>query len=111
MTRPERSGTIQIDEATRYALRHLIKHVDGSSWAAAHPAWFAAIADAIKVTHVTVVLFKDTGKYYTEELWRIPDNAIGPYDMVNSPDFHTIAGGPVLIESQEPWGYPHLIVS
>ena len=57
----------------------------------------------------TVVLFKPTGKYYTEEQWRIPEGAIGPYDMRESPDFRRISGqGAVLVETQEPWGYPHL---
>jgi hypothetical protein len=57
---------------------------------------------------VTVVLFKPSGKYYTEEPWRIPEGAIGPYDMLRSPDFRRIGGGAVLVESQEPWGFPHL---
>lgn len=55
-----------------------------------------------------VILFKPSGKYYTVEHWTIPDDAIGPYDMARSPDFRRISGGPVLIETQEPWGYPHL---
>lgn len=60
-------------------------------------------------THAQVVLFKPGGKYYTEEEWAIPDGAIGPYDMERSPDFRRIGGtGAVLVESQEPWGYPHL---
>lgn len=54
-----------------------------------------------------VTLFKPSGKYYTEETWEIPEGAIGPYDMINSPDFRTISGGAVLIES-ETWGFPHL---
>jgi hypothetical protein len=70
----------------------------------------------------SVVLFKPSGKYYTTEEWRIPTEikdhspergdfvrgVIGPYDMDQSPDFRRISGGPVLIESQEPWGWPHL---
>lgn len=55
-----------------------------------------------------VILFKESGKYYTEEFWEIPDGAIGPFDMRNSKDFHRIGGGAVLVESQEPWGFPHL---
>lgn len=55
-----------------------------------------------------VILFKPSGKYYTEEEWEIPDGAIGPYDMERSPNFRRVSGGPVLIETQEPWGYPHL---
>lgn len=57
-----------------------------------------------------VVLFKPSGKYYTEEEWEIPDGAIGPYDMIRSKDARSIGGGPVLVESQEPWGFPHLLV-
>jgi hypothetical protein len=56
-----------------------------------------------------VILFKDSGKYYTEDWWDIPDDAIGPHDMKHSPDFHRIGNGAVLIPSQEPWGYPWLI--
>lgn len=58
----------------------------------------------------TVILFKTGGKYYTEEHWTVPDGAIGPYDMADSPDFRRISGGPVLVVSQEPWGYPFLLV-
>jgi hypothetical protein len=58
-----------------------------------------------------VHLFRRSGKYYTEEMWRIPKGAIGPYDMVRSVDFHRIDGGPVLVVTQEPWGFPHLLVS
>lgn len=55
-----------------------------------------------------VILFKDSGKYYTQEMWRIPEGAIGPYDMQFSPDFRRIGGGAVLVTSAEPWGFPHL---
>lgn len=58
-----------------------------------------------------VILFKLSGKYYTEEPWRIPERAIGPYDMKRSPDFRRIDGGAVLVDTQEPWGYPHLFPS
>lgn len=58
-----------------------------------------------------VTLFKPSGKYYTEEEWEIPENAIGPYDMAESPDFRAIGGGPVLVETQEPWGFPDLLIS
>jgi hypothetical protein len=55
-----------------------------------------------------VLLFKPSGKFYTEEDWRIPaDRPRLPSDMLHSPDFRRIAGGPVLVEG-EPWGYPHL---
>ena len=69
-----------------------------------------------------VILFKESGKYYTEEEWEIPSivegyspqrgnykrGVIGPYDMLHSPDFRRIGHGSVLVETQEPWGYPHL---
>jgi hypothetical protein len=55
-----------------------------------------------------VILFKPSGKYYTEEEWEIPIGAVGPFDMDASPDFRRISGGPVLVDTQEPWGYPHL---
>ncbi len=71
---------------------------------------------------VKVILFRRSGKYYTEEGWRVPATvpdysharghytreAIGPWDMDKSPDFRRIDGGAVLVETQEPWGYPHL---
>lgn len=56
----------------------------------------------------SVLLFKSSGKYYTQEEWRIPPGALGPFDMKGSADFRRIDGGAVLIETQEPWGYPHL---
>lgn len=59
----------------------------------------------------TVVLFRRSGKYYTEEQWEIPPMAIGPWDMEHSKDFRRIDGGPVLVSTQEPWGYPFLLVS
>ncbi|WPH57773.1 hypothetical protein [Mycobacterium phage WXIN] len=58
---------------------------------------------------VEAILFKDSGKFYTEERWRIPDKAITPHDMERSPDFRRIGNGRVLIPSQEPWGYPCLL--
>ena len=65
---------------------------------------------AEKIEKAKVILFKPGGKYYTEEEWRIPEGAIGPYDMWGSPDFRRIDNGPVLVETQEPWGYPFLII-
>lgn len=55
-----------------------------------------------------VILFKPSGKYYTSEYWDIPEDAIGPFDMVYSSDFRRISGGAVLVGTQEPWGYSHL---
>ena len=57
---------------------------------------------------IRVILFRASGKYYTEEYWEIAHKAIGPYDMDRSPDFRRISGGHVLIPTQEPWGFPHL---
>jgi hypothetical protein len=59
-------------------------------------------------SHVTVQLYRPGGKYSTEEQWRIPAGAIGPYDMINSPDFRRISNGSVVVPAQEPWSYPHL---
>lgn len=61
-----------------------------------------------KITRAKVELYKPNGRYYTEEEWLIPDGAIGPYDMINSPEFRRIDGGAVVISAQEPWGYPHI---
>lgn len=67
-----------------------------------------------------VTLFKPSGKYYTEERWEIPTStevvdrggnrgdSMIPYCMMFSKDFRRIGGGAVLVETQEPWGYPHL---
>lgn len=77
------------------------------------------------INRVEVVLFKPSGKYYTTEFWEIPSRVrdtrdsgeeytrpvIGPYDMLQSPDFRRIGGGSVLVSSQEPWGYPALFPS
>lgn len=70
----------------------------------------------------TVLLFKPSGKYYTEEKWAVPERVpdfspqrgnymravMGPYDLEHSPDFRRIDGGAVLVVTQEPWGFPHL---
>lgn len=64
--------------------------------------------EMLPATRVKVILFKDSGKYYTEEMWNIPDGAIGPYDMIKSRNFRRIGGGAVLVPSQEPWGFPFL---
>jgi hypothetical protein len=69
-----------------------------------------------------VILFRHSGKYYTEEHWEVPEEVddwssyrgnfrrpvVGPYDMSQSKDFRRISGGPVLVVTQEPWGYPHI---
>lgn len=55
-----------------------------------------------------VILFKESGKYYTEEEWEIPENCVIPGYMDKSKDFRRIGKGAVLVVTQEPWGYPHL---
>ena len=72
-------------------------------------------SDPGKVRTATVILFKESGKYYTSESWRVPDKKFtGPYDMIDSPDFRRIGGGAVLVSSDEDfdgdenWGFPHL---
>lgn len=67
------------------------------------------MSDPVNHRRASVILFKPTGKYYTEEEWIVPEGAIGPYDMINSPDFRRISGGLVLVDTQEPWGYPHIL--
>lgn len=61
------------------------------------------------IKRAEITLFKPGGKYYTTEKWRIPSPCLVPDEMVNSPDFRRIDGGPVLVETQEPWGYPALL--
>lgn len=64
-----------------------------------------------RYTHATVILFRESGKYYTEEDWEIPENAISPSDMTRSKDYRRLSdGGAVLVITQEPWGFPFLIV-
>lgn len=55
-----------------------------------------------------VYLFKPSGKFYTDEQWEIPFDAIGPADMSRSVNFRRIDGGAVLVPTQEPWGFPAL---
>lgn len=77
-----------------------------------------------KPGYAWVTLFKPSGKWYMDEQWRIPNKVhdhsdtrgeytrrvIGPFDMEQSPNFHRIDNGPVLVHSQEPWVYPYLLV-
>lgn len=66
----------------------------------------------------SVTLFKESGKYYTIESWRVPAGAIGPHDMAGSPDFRRIGNGAVLVEADSHeefpedsnWGFAHLIL-
>lgn len=72
----------------------------------------AELSGASPAQKAKVILFKKSGKYYTEEEWRIPAaRSIAPADMLYSPDFRRIDNGAVLIPTQEPWGYPHLFPS
>lgn len=58
-----------------------------------------------------VILFKPSGKYYSEEMWEIPYSKISlPSIMRKSRDFRRIDNGPVLIPTQEPWGFPALLM-
>lgn len=65
----------------------------------------------------SVILFKESGKYYTGESWRVPAGAIGPWDMEKSLDFHRIGTGLVLVTSEalneypedDNWGFPQLL--
>lgn len=76
-------------------------------------------AQAASTRTATVTLFKDNGRYYTGEAWRVPVKATDPRDMALSPDFRRIDGGAVLVdayaaeESPESvnWGIPHLFPS
>lgn len=78
----------------------------------------ASTNEPVKQRTASVTLFKPSGKYYTSESWRVPEKAIGPYDMAESPDFRRIDGGPVLVETEahdehpedKNWGFPHLIL-
>lgn len=56
-----------------------------------------------------VVRIKDSGKYYTEEEWRIPENAFFPRSMANSPDARLENGGIYIVPAQYPWGYEEMI--
>lgn len=56
-----------------------------------------------------VVRIKDSGKYYTAEKWRIPENAHCPRDMDNSPDARLENGGIYIVPAQYPWGYEEMI--
>lgn len=65
----------------------------------------------------TVTTFKESGKYNTTHAWRVPEDAIGPWDMRRSPDFNLPAGWTALVDAdaspQFPgavnWGFPHLL--
>lgn len=56
-----------------------------------------------------VVRIKGSEKYYTEEQWRIPENAYYPRSMAESPDAHLDDRGIYIIPAQYPWGYEEII--
>lgn len=56
-----------------------------------------------------VVRIKDSGKYYTEEEWRIPENAHCPRDMADSPDARLDDYSIYVVPAQYPWGYEEII--
>ena len=65
----------------------------------------------------TVTTFKESGKYSTIHAWRVPVDAIGPYDMKRSPDFSLPAGWTALVDTDAApefpgavnWGFPCLL--
>ena len=56
-----------------------------------------------------VVRIKDSGKYYTEEEWHIPENAHFPRSMADSPDARLDDGSIYVVPAQYPWGYEEVI--
>ena len=98
------------DNAEVVSPDHLESLLEGAGNLAVYAATHSEDDDweMLPAERVKAVLFKDSGKYYTEEFWNIPDGAIGPYDMIKSRNFRRIGGGAVLIPSQEPWGFPFL---
>lgn len=65
----------------------------------------------------TVTTFKESGKYNTIHAWRVPVDAIGPWDMKHSPDFNLPAGWTALVDTDAAlefpdavnWGFPCLL--
>lgn len=116
---PEAAGAL-------YALR-IIGAVKRQHWNVGAEAGLSTVVEVVPDLGVadqaastktaSVTLFKDSGKYYTIEAWKVPVHAIGPNDMELSPDFRRISGGAVLVDTDaatefqnaENWGFPHLI--
>ncbi len=100
----------------RTRLRELAEKAEANAWDEHEHETLERVIDELRrlagsaPTHATVILFKPSGKYYTEERWIIPERAITPHEMDRSPDFRRIGGGVVLVPAQEPWGYPALLV-
>jgi hypothetical protein len=65
----------------------------------------------------TVTLFKESGKYSDIHAWRVPADAIGPWDMKRSPDFNLPPGWTALVDTDASeyfpgavnWGFPCLL--
>lgn len=99
----------------------------GSSFDVVKPeGWTAPDIDGLLQDHgwrrsARVTLFRQSGKYYTEDKWEIPtvDEIINsggnrgdqfyPGCMRYSKDARKIDGGYALVDTQEPWGHPALI--
>lgn len=82
---------------------------------AARLAYLTARRDALYAMRagelkVRVDLFRTSGKWYTEEDWTVPVDALNPADLERSPDARSIEGGPVLVPSVEPFGFPCLLL-
>lgn len=90
------------------------------------PGWMPPDIEMLLMDHgwrkyAKVILFKESGKYYTEEPWEIPTieeiEADGgsrgdqyyPGCMKYSKDARKIGNGYALVETQEPWGHPAII--
>ena len=51
----------------------------------------------------SVILFRKSGKYYTQEEWEVPESALGPHDMVRSPDFRRIDATERIVAAAVAW--------
>lgn len=118
-----RKGIVSVDVGVRsYQLSYVPDDIDGTQWAQtgsmhqlenlrAKLTPILPVHDSERVKLATVLLFLPTGRFVGEESWSVPDGASGPWSMEQSVDFHRMSGGPVLVETQEPWGFPHLSIA
>lgn len=67
----------------------------------------AAVQEACTRT-ATVTIFKPSGRYYMTAEWQVPVAAVGPYDMVLSPDYQSL-GGAVLVDADASEHYPNAL--
>lgn len=109
---PNQTGDIIELNGHRYTMDRFGAWINNATGEQSITAWLdqpeATIIKGQPNPEAQVILFKDSGKYYTEETWAIPQGAMGPFDMQCSQDFRRIGGGAVLVVTQEPWGYPHV---